>query len=120
MCSSDLQQLLPAGQNAVSDYVLKAPGKAPVVTLGRRSKSATHLWLNDNQKGEKTTLSLWLEEGTWEAEIQGGKIRLSCDTPGIEGKAFGKTFQTSEEITELTPEPSRQATRSIPPLATSH
>ena len=30
------QQLLPAGQNAVSDYVLKAPGKAPVVTLGRK------------------------------------------------------------------------------------
>lgn len=104
------QQLLPAGQNAISDYVLKVPGKAPVLTFGRTAKYATHLWLSPAQKGDNTTLSLWMEDGTWEAEILNGKIRLACDTPGITGKAFGKVFQTSEEITELIPEPTRRVT----------
>ncbi len=102
------QQLIPAGQNAISSYILKVPGKAPVVTFGRTSKYATHLWLKPEQTGENTLISLWMEDGTWEAEIVNGRIRFSCDTLGITGKAFGKIFQTSEEITELTPEPNRR------------
>jgi hypothetical protein len=96
------QVLTPASQNAISEYVLKTPGKGPVVTFGRPAKYATHLWLNPNHKGANTLFSLWMEDGTWEIVIRNGRVRLQCDTPGITGKVLGKVFQTTEQgLTEI-------------------
>ncbi len=96
------QRLVPAGDNAISEYMLKVPGSAPVLTYGKPSKQATMLWLNPNQKGENCAVAMWMQDGTWEIEVNHNKVKVSCDTPGVVGKTFGSKFETNDGLIELT------------------
>lgn len=95
------QQLAPSPENSIAEFMLKAPGSAPVQTYGKPSKQAAMLWLNANQKGEKCAIAIWMQDGTWEVVLQRGKATVWCDTPGIAGKAFGSKFETNEESQEV-------------------
>ncbi len=96
------QQLVPSAENSISEYMLKAPGAAPVLTYGKSSKQATMLWLNASQKGENCAIAMWMQDGTWEVILKRGKATVACDTPGITGKTFGSKFETGEDAQEVT------------------
>ncbi len=84
------QVLEKAPSGSPNSWVLRAPGTAPIRTMGRASTQPTRLWLAADAKGKPAppALSLWMVDGTWEMEIQNGRAEFVCDTPDIK-MAFG-------------------------------
>ena len=97
-----------AQAGAIGDWVLRAPGKAPVITYGRSSTQPTHIWFAPAGKPVKSApapralIALWMVDGTWEMHIENGRSTLICDTPGINGLAKGRGFTTTEGATQMT------------------
>jgi hypothetical protein len=96
----------PAGANG--DFVLRAHGKAPVLTFGRASLQPTHIWFAAPGKPAKyapaprALIALWMVDGTWEMHIENRRSTLVCDTSGINGLAQGHGFTTTEGATQMT------------------
>ncbi len=89
-----------AAPGSISDFALSLAGKAPVVTLGRKAAKPTRLWLTQ-RNAAVPLLSLWLENGTWEALLAGDRLTLDCDTPDMDGEALGKAFKTGAQVVEI-------------------
>ena len=89
-----------AAPGSISDFVLNLSGKAPVVTLGRKAASPTRLWFTA-KSASVPLLSLWLENGTWEALLTGDRLTLDCDTPDMDGEALGKSFKTGPQLVDI-------------------
>ena len=85
---------------SICDFVLNVSGKAPVVTLGRKAAKPTRLWINA-KSATVPLLSLWLENGTWEALFAGDRLTLDCDTLDMDGEALGKAFKTGPQRVEI-------------------
>jgi hypothetical protein len=85
---------------SLDTYVLRKPGSAPVITLGRVSKQPTKLWylpgIPDTDAEPAPFMQLGLVDGTWELEITDGKPKLVCDTHDIEG-SFSAPFRTASQ-----------------------
>jgi hypothetical protein len=102
------ERLEKAPSGSVSDWVLRAPGKAPVLTYGRASTQPTHIWFEPPGKPKKPApaphalLALWMVDGTWELHIENGHSTLLCDTSGINGLAQGRGFTTTLDATQMT------------------
>ena len=103
------QNYAKAAPGSIADFALNLSGKAPVVTLGRKSEKPTRLWFT-SRSATVPLLSLWLENGTWEALLTGNRLTLDCDTPDMDGEALGKSFKTGPQIVEI-PLASRAAAR---------
>ena len=82
-------QVLEAPVSPGARWRLSKPGKAPVITKGIPSQRATRISLNNTP-----LLTLFLENGTWELEINNGTATLTCDTPDIRAKVQGKEIIT--------------------------
>ena len=89
-----------AAPGSIADFALNLSGKAPVVTLGRKAAKPTRLWFT-SRSATIPLLSLWLENGTWEALLTGDRLTLDCDTPDMDGEAFGKSFKTGPQLVEI-------------------
>lgn len=96
------QKLERAPRGAVSAWVLRVTGRAPVCTCGRASRIPTRVWLDRSPPGHKQVpaqplVTLYLVDGTWEMDIDHGNAAFVCDTPGIRGRALGLTFTTKAD-----------------------
>lgn len=115
------ETLLKAPPGYANAFVMQVPGCAPVITFGRYANQPTRFWLpapsppRVKAKGKPSVaqramtkqiakkkapvplLCLWMVDGTWEMELDHGRVTLACDTPGINGLALGKGFTTSSE-----------------------
>lgn len=100
-----------APPGSVSDWVLRSPGAAPILTFGRTSPKPTRLFFAARTvvKGkkkvtvpERSLLTLNMVDGAWEMEIKDGKVTLACDTAGVNGLALGHDFTTKGLTAELT------------------
>lgn len=108
------QDLEKADTGEPGDWVLKAPGAAPVVTFGRQADASTRLWIETPPRRARqapvivTLLDMPILDGTWEIECRSGHATVACDTPGIAGVALGQPFTTSPGgvvVSEKSPEP---------------
>ena len=101
--------LVKAPPGSPNSWMLQKPGVAPVLTYGRASTQPTRLWLTfppaKGQKvgSERSLLTLWMVDGTWEMEVKEGHATLVCDTPGMNGLALGRNFTTEGKIPEHPP-----------------
>lgn len=102
------ERLEKAPSGAVGGWVLRAPGKAPVLTYGRASMQPTHIWFDTPVKPHQpkpavhALLALWMVDGTWELHIENGRSTLLCDTAGINGLAQGHGFTTTLDAIQMT------------------
>jgi hypothetical protein len=109
------ERLEKAPPGSISDWVLRAAGKAPVLTYGRASSQPTHIWfepVGDPKKpapAPNALLALWMVDGTWELHIENGRSTLLCDTAGINGLAQGRGFTTTLDATLMTAATDRAA-----------
>ena len=94
------QSYVRAATGSIADFALNISGKAPVLTLGKKSDKPTQLWRGaKNQSFPLLTLAL--ENGTWEALLTNDRLTLACDTPDVEGAVQGKAFKTTAQIVEI-------------------
>ena len=82
-------QVLEAPVSPGTRWRLSNPGKAPVITKGIPSNLATRISLNNTP-----IVTLFLENGTWELEMNNGQATLTCDMPDVRAKLQGKEFTT--------------------------
>ena len=126
---SDPGKIAPRRQSTTG--CLRAPGKSPVLTLGRAATQPTRVWFaaqsenkpqtavsasaakrpDTKQKPNSTPapassvpqdlLTLYMVNGTWELELRDGHATFACDTLGISGLAMGRSFTTARQGLEL-------------------
>lgn len=101
-----------ASSGAPSPWQLRTAGLGPVTTKGRSSMIPMRLWVGASgsrpslaSRGRAQTpvtiLSMEIENGTWELDMEDGHATLHCDTSGIKGVLQGTTFSTTGAVMEL-------------------
>ncbi|HZT44102.1 MAG TPA: hypothetical protein VFA07_18200 [Chthonomonadaceae bacterium] len=134
------QVLEKAPSGAVSDWALRVPGAAPILTFGHASSQPTKLWFaprpvsahlaltrlahttgKTQSKPQKTAtvparslLALYMVDGTWEMTIRNGRASLACDTAGVNGIALGNRFTTTGNVLELAETATGDKSKAVP------